>query len=89
MSTEIRSSTGITWWGRLSAVLGAVVLSVFVPAAAWASTGTGELVVEAARRRSRGGGFGVLGLLCCLVVVGGIVLLVVLLTRNRRNRPPR
>ena len=48
------------WWGRLSAVLGAVVLSVFVPVAAWASTGTGELVVEAARRR-RGGGFGVLG----------------------------
>ncbi|MFF0658828.1 MULTISPECIES: hypothetical protein [Micromonospora] len=76
------------WWGRLGAVLGTVVLSVFVPVAAWASTGTGEIVVEAARRRSRGG-FGFLGLLCCLVVVGGIVLLVVLLTRNRRNRPPR
>ncbi|MFI9643693.1 hypothetical protein ACIG87_27165 [Micromonospora sp. NPDC051925] len=89
MSTGISTSTGIKWWGRLSAVLGAVVLSVFVPVAAWASTGTGELVVEAARRRSRGGGFGILGLLCCLVVVGGIVLLVVLLTRNRRNRPPR
>ncbi|MEV4843027.1 hypothetical protein AB0K20_07385 [Micromonospora matsumotoense] len=89
MSTGINTSTGITWWGRLSAVLGAVVLSVFVPVAAWASTGTGELVVEAARRRSRGGGVGVFGLLCCLVVVGGIVLLVVLLMRNRRNRPPR
>lgn len=76
------------WWGRLGAVLGTVVLSVFVPVAAWASTGTGEIVVEAARRRSRGG-FGLLGLLCCLVVVGGIVLLVVLLTRGRRNRPPR
>ncbi|MFE9205719.1 hypothetical protein [Micromonospora sp. NPDC007230] len=76
------------WWGRLSAVLGGVALAVFVPVAAWASTGTGELVVEAARRRSRGG-FGVLGLLCCLVVVGGIVLLVLLLTRGRRNRPPR
>ncbi|MCZ7427449.1 hypothetical protein O7607_17070 [Micromonospora sp. WMMA1949] len=76
------------WWGRLGAVLGTVVLSVFVPVAAWASSGTGEIVVEAARRRSRGG-FGFLGLLCCLVVVGGIVLLVVLLTRNRRNRPPR
>ena len=75
------------WWGRLGAVLGTVVLSVFVPVAAWASSGTGEIVVEAARRRSRGG-FGFLGLLCCLVVVGGIVLLV-LLTRNRRNRPPR
>ena len=76
------------WWGRLGAVLGTVVLSVFVPVAAWASSGTGEIVVEAARRRSRGG-FGFLGLLCCLVVVGGIVLLVLLLTRGRRNRPPR
>ncbi|MFE9656066.1 hypothetical protein [Micromonospora sp. NPDC006431] len=76
------------WWGRLGAVLGGVALAVFVPVAAWASTGTGELVVEAARRRSRGG-FGVLGLLCCLVVVGGIVLMVLLLTRGRRNRPPR
>ena len=76
------------WWGRLSAVLGTVVLSVFVPVAAWASSGTGEIVVEAARRRSRGG-FGFLGLLCCLVVVGGIVLLVLMLMRGRRNRPPR
>nr|WP_030503682.1 hypothetical protein [Micromonospora purpureochromogenes] len=76
------------WWGRLGAVLGTVVLSVFVPVAAWASSGTGEIVVEAARRRSRGG-FGVLGLLCCLVVVGGIVLLVLMLMRGRRNRPPR
>ncbi|GAB3174828.1 hypothetical protein FHX75_13118 [Micromonospora palomenae] len=75
------------WWGRLSAVLGAVVLSVFVPVAAWASTGQGELVVEAARRRGRGGG-GILGLLCCLVVVGLIVYLVLRLMRNRRNRPP-
>ncbi|MEU7715045.1 hypothetical protein ACGF5H_13565 [Micromonospora chalcea] len=76
------------WWGRLGAVLGTVVLSVFVPVAAWASSGTGEIVVEAARRRSRGG-FGFLGLLCCLVVVGGIVLLVLMLMRGRRNRPPR
>ncbi|GAA2713580.1 hypothetical protein ACFY2R_07055 [Micromonospora olivasterospora] len=71
------------WWGRLGAVLGTVVLSIFVPVAAWASSGTGELVVEAAKRRSRG--VGLVGLLCCLVVVGVIVLLVVLLT-NRRNR---
>ena len=76
------------WWGRLGAVLGTVVLSVFVPVAAWASSGTGEIVVEAARRRSRGG-FGFLGLLCCLVVVGGIVLLVLMLMRGRRNHPPR
>ncbi|MEU2610417.1 hypothetical protein ABZ570_02315 [Micromonospora sp. NPDC007271] len=79
------------WWGRLGAVLGTVVLSVFVPVAAWASTGTSELVMEEARRRARGG-FGVLGLFCCLVVVGVIVLLVLLLmrlTRNRRGGPPR
>ncbi|MFD0784560.1 hypothetical protein ACFQZ8_11625 [Micromonospora azadirachtae] len=76
------------WWGRLGAVLGAVVLSVFVPVAAWASTGTGELVVEAARRRSRGG-FGFVSLFCCLVVVAVIVLLLLRLTRNRRGGPPR
>ncbi|SCL65436.1 hypothetical protein GA0070604_5435 [Micromonospora eburnea] len=77
------------WWGRLGAVLGGIVLSVFVPVAAWASTGTGELVVEAARRRR--GGFGFLGLFCCLVVVGVVVLLVLLLMRltRRRSGPPR
>ncbi|BCJ60415.1 hypothetical protein [Micromonospora endophytica] len=74
------------WWGRLGTLLGAVVLSVFVPVAAWASTGTGEVVVEAARRR--GGGFGVFGflsLLCCLAVVAVVVLLLIRLTRNRRR----
>ncbi|TQJ24933.1 hypothetical protein FBZ33_5276 [Micromonospora sp. A202] len=76
------------WWGRLSAVLGAAVLAVFVPVAAWASTGTGELVVEAARRRGRGG-FGILPLLCCLVVVAIVVFLVLRLMRNRRGGPPR
>lgn len=74
------------WWGRLGAVLGAVVLSVFVPVAAWASTGTGEVVVEAARRRRGGGG---LGLLCCLVVLAVIVFLVYRLVRSRRGGPPR
>lgn len=74
------------WWGRLSAVLGAVVLSAFVPVAAWASTGTGELAVEAARRRSRGG-FGVLSALCCLLVVGAIVFLVLRMMLNRRSGP--
>ncbi|MEU5548761.1 MULTISPECIES: hypothetical protein [unclassified Micromonospora] len=74
------------WWGRLGTLLGTVVLAVFVPVAAWASTGPGELVVEAARRRGRGGGFfGFLGLLCCLAVVAVVVLLLVRLTRNRRR----
>ncbi|MFI6821986.1 hypothetical protein ACIBJE_13680 [Micromonospora sp. NPDC050187] len=76
------------WWGRLGAVLGTVVLSVFVPVAAWASTGPGELVVEAARRR-RGGGFGLIGLLCCLVVVAVVVLLLIRMTRGRRGPGPR
>ncbi len=77
------------WWGRLSAVLGAVVLSVFVPVAAWASSGPGEMAVEAVRRR-RGGGFGFLGLLCCLVVVALVVFLIVrMMNRNRRGGPPR
>ncbi|MBM0227036.1 MULTISPECIES: hypothetical protein [Micromonospora] len=71
------------WWGRLAAVLGAVVLSLFVPVAAWASTGTGERVVEAAGRRPRGGA----GLLCCLVVIAVVVLLVLWLVRRRRGRP--
>ncbi|BCL13790.1 hypothetical protein [Micromonospora sagamiensis] len=78
------------WWGRLSAVLGAVVLSVFVPVAAWASTGPGELVVEAARRRSRGGGgFGLIGLLCCLVVAAVVVVLLIRMMRGRRGPGPR
>ncbi|SCL19098.1 hypothetical protein GA0070616_1662 [Micromonospora nigra] len=77
------------WWGRLGAVLATVALSVFVPVAAWASTGTGELVVEAARRRSRGG-FGLLGLLCCLVVVAVVVFLLLRMMRGRRGGgPPR
>ncbi|MBM0255634.1 hypothetical protein [Micromonospora sp. 4G55] len=70
------------WWGRLAAVLGAVVLSVFVPVTAWAS-GTGERVMEAAARRPRGGA----GLLCCLVVIAVVVLLVLWLIRRRRGRP--
>ncbi|MEG3636486.1 hypothetical protein [Micromonospora palythoicola] len=73
------------WWGRLGTLLGTVVLTVFVPVAAWASSGTGELVVEAARRRGRGFGvFGFLSLLCCLAVVAVIVLLVIRMTRRRR-----
>ncbi|MEW2381685.1 hypothetical protein AB0873_06295 [Micromonospora sp. NPDC047707] len=76
------------WWGRLGAVLGAVVLSVFVPVAAWASTGPGEMAVEAVRRR-RGGGFGFLGLLCCLAVVAVIVFLILRMMRNRRGGGPR
>ena len=89
MSTGINTSTGITWWGRRARSSARWFSRSSCPWPPGLSTGTGELVVEAARRRSRGGGVGVFGLLCCLVVVGGIVLLVVLLMRNRRNCLPR
>ncbi|MEE6257098.1 hypothetical protein [Plantactinospora sonchi] len=72
------------WWVRLTTVLGVAALTVFVPAMAWASTGPGELVLEAARRRSRGG-FGIFGLVCCLVVVGVIVVVLLVVMRNRRS----
>ncbi|MEO3744294.1 hypothetical protein [Plantactinospora sp. B5E13] len=72
------------WWVRLTTVLGAAALTVLVPAVAWASTGPGELVLEAARRRSRGG-FGLFGLVCCLVVVGLIVVALLVVLRNRRS----
>lgn len=72
------------WCARLSAIVGAVVLALFVPAMAWAASGPGELAVEAARRRSRGGGF--LSGICCLLVVGIIVLVVMLLMRRRSGR---
>ena len=74
------------WWVRLGAVLGTAALTVFVPAVAWASTGPGEMVVEAARRRTRGS-FGLWGLICCLIVVGLIVVVLVMVMRKRRSGP--
>ena len=73
-----------SWWARLGVVLGTMALTVFVPVAAWASTGPGEVVVEAARRR-RGGGLGILVALDCLVVVGVVVIAVLLVMRSRRS----
>jgi Na+/melibiose symporter-like transporter len=82
-STEDEGMASVArWLARLGAVVSAMTLAVFVPVAAWASPGTGEVVAAAARR---GGGFSFLGLLCCLVVVGIIVLIVVLLMRRRRG----
>lgn len=72
------------WGARLGAIVTAVSLAVFVPVAAWAASGPGELVVEAARRRPRGG-LGIFGALCCLVVIGVIVLIVLLIMRGRRS----
>lgn len=72
----------------MSAALMGAVLTLVVPVHAWAaSTGTADLMVEAARSRRRGG-FGVLAIggLCCLVVVGGIVLAIVLMMRKRGRK---
>jgi hypothetical protein len=79
-------STVTRWWIRAGAALSAVLAIVLVPAAAWAHSAPGTVLIEAARRRPRfGGGLFVFGLLCCLVVVGGIVLLVLLISRRRRR----
>ncbi|MEU4687568.1 hypothetical protein [Actinoplanes sp. NPDC023714] len=76
------------WWSRVAAAVTGAVLTLVVPAHAWAaSNGVADLAVEAARRRSRGGfGFIGFGLLCCLFVVGGVILAIVLISRNRRRR---
>lgn len=71
------------WWLRLGALISTVALTVLVPAAAWAATGPGELVVEAARRRRGVGGF--FGLICCLVVIAIIVILLAIVMRGRRS----
>jgi hypothetical protein len=77
----------VKWWSRLVAVLTGAALAVVVPAHAWAaSNGVAEIAVEAARRRSRGFGFGLFGLLCCLVVVGLVIVAIVLISRNRKRR---
>lgn len=78
-------SVSSRWWARLGTMVGALVLAVFVPVAAWAAGSTGELVTEVARRRPRIGGLGLFGALCCLVVVGGVVLALVLVMRGRRS----
>ncbi|GAA0376050.1 MULTISPECIES: hypothetical protein [Micromonospora] len=74
------------WRGRLGVVLGAVGLSVFMPVAAWASSGSGEIVVRAGQN-ARPAKAGFSGLDCCLAVLFGIGLLVVLLIKLSRNRP--
>ncbi|MBG0561781.1 hypothetical protein [Actinoplanes aureus] len=77
----------VKWWSRLAAVLTGTVMALVIPAHAWAaSNGVAEIAVEAARRRSRGLGFGVFGLLCCVGVIALVVLAIVLISRNRKRR---
>lgn len=78
-------STVTRWWIRAGATLSAMLATVLVPAAAWAHGTPGAMVIEAARRRPRGAGFGAFLLLCCLVVVGLVILLVLLISRRRRR----
>ncbi|WP_188126807.1 hypothetical protein [Actinoplanes lobatus] len=68
-----------------TAALAGVTMALLVPAAAWASSGTGEMMIEAARRGRRGG-FGFFGVFCCLFVVGVIAVVVLLISRGRRRR---
>jgi hypothetical protein len=82
-------SSLMKWWPRAAAAVTGVILTLVVPAHAWAaSTGVDQIAVEAARYRRRGGigAFGILGGLCCLLVVAGIVLAVILISRNRKRR---
>jgi uncharacterized membrane protein len=82
-------SSGAKWWARVSAAMTGAVLTMVIPAYAWAaSNGVLEVATEVKKVKKRGGlsFIGVLGLLCCLVVVGGIVLAVVLIMK-RRKRP--
>jgi hypothetical protein len=82
-------STAVKWWTRLGAAGTGAVLTLVVPAYAWAaSNGVADVAVEAARyrRRSGFGFFGLMSALCCLFVVGGIVLAFVLISRNRKRR---
>ncbi|MCO8272243.1 hypothetical protein M1L60_16745 [Actinoplanes sp. TRM 88003] len=75
-------------WSRVAAAVTGVVLTLVVPAHAWAaSTGLDSVMVEAARSRRRGGFgfFGLFGGLCCLFVVAAIVLVIVLVSRNRKK----
>jgi hypothetical protein len=80
----------VKWWSRLTAVLTGAVLALVVPAHAWAaSNGLDDVMIEAARRRTRSrGGFGFffIGGLCCLLVVGAVILAVVLISRSRKRR---
>jgi hypothetical protein len=75
------------WRSRLGTVLGTVGLSVFMPVAAWASSGSGEIVVRAGQN-ARPAKPGFSGFDCCLIVLFGIGLLVVLFMKFARNRPP-
>lgn len=75
-------------WSRIAAAFTGVVLTLVVPAHAWAaSSGLDSVVIEAARSRRRGGFgfFGLFGALCCLFVVAAIVLAFVLVARNRKK----
>jgi hypothetical protein len=76
------------WWSRASAAVTGVVLTLVVPVHAWAaSNGVGDIAIEAAKSRRRGGSsfLPILGGLCCRLVVAGIIVAVVLISRRRKR----
>ncbi len=83
-------SSAAKWWSRVTAAVTGVILTMTIPAYAWAaSNGVAEVAGELARGKRRGlGAVGLFGGLCCLLAVAGIVLGVVLLMKKRGKRPP-
>jgi hypothetical protein len=83
-------SSAAKWWSRVTAAVTGVILTMTIPAYAWAaSNGVAEVAGELARGKRRGlGVVGLLGGVCCLVVVGAIVLAVFLIMKKRQKRPP-
>lgn len=81
-------SVAARWCSRLGAVFTMAMLTLFVPAAAWAAEhGVTDLAYEEVRRRSRSSSiFGVFGLICCLSVVAIVVIVVLLIRRGRNSR---
>jgi hypothetical protein len=85
-------SSAAKWWSRVTAAVTGAVLTLMIPAYAWAAgNGVADVAGELAKGRRRGGIGGLIfgvGGLCCLVVVGGIALIVFLIIRSRRKPPP-
>jgi hypothetical protein len=86
-------SSPAKWWSRVTAALTGLILTLTIPAYAWAaSNGVSEVAGELARKK---GGLakglkvgGLLSLVCCLAVVGAIVLAVYMIIKKRQQRPP-
>jgi hypothetical protein len=82
-------SAVVKWWSRLAAAVSGMALTLVVPVHAWAAAhGAGDVAIEAAKYRRRGGFgfFPFVGGLCCLFVVAAVVVVVLLVRRGRRRK---